>query len=89
MGVHDTRDELGRHRYFAVGEDFERTYWKKNKAMEWFAKAAPEAKEGEECCVKEWIATHYIQKEEMRSVYEMEKAMCRPPTTTWPFLAFV
>ena len=86
--VHDTRDEQGRHRFLAVGVDFEHTYWKNNTAMDWFAKAAPEAKEGPDCCVTEWVATHYIDYKEMSALYDMETTRCTPSTQVWPFLSF-
>ena len=45
---------------FQVGVDFERTSWRNGK-MAWFEKASPEVLDGDACCMKNWVATHYMK----------------------------
>jgi hypothetical protein len=66
----------------------ERSRWREEGRIGWFATAAPDLLSGPMCCAPEWIATHYTAPEDMAALYAMETAECEPPLEQWPFLKF-
>ncbi len=72
----DTRDEEGRARFISLGLLPERTLSRKTDPQHWFWIYEKDAREGIECCSKNWIGTHYVAPEMMRQLEDMHSVGC-------------
>ena len=88
VGVYttDTRAVDGSHQFITLGLDAEHQLSKASSPGLWLWMFSKDAREGQKCCSKRWISTHYISDAQMYSLDILRRTRCPVRTDRWPYL---
>lgn len=82
----DSRDSKGRQYFITIGLEAEYRLTRASDPGSWLWTYSNDTREGDACCAKDWIGTHYIREFQAYTLYNMLQVQCRMSQTTFPFL---